>query len=51
MLPEPDRSKVRIGIRWHTGAVDELSAGRLAGRRCPAPPKPAHRRRSSSSAG
>jgi DNA invertase Pin-like site-specific DNA recombinase len=28
LLPEPDRSKVRIGIRWHTGAVDELSAGR-----------------------
>lgn len=28
LLPEPERSKVRIGIRWHTGAVDELSAGR-----------------------
>ena len=24
VLPEPDRAKVRIGIRWHTGAVDEL---------------------------
>jgi excisionase family DNA binding protein len=28
VLPEPDRSKVRIGIRWHTGATDELTAGR-----------------------
>jgi excisionase family DNA binding protein len=28
VLPEPDRSKVRIGIRWHTGATDELSAAR-----------------------
>jgi len=28
VLPEPDRSKVRIGIRWHTGATDELVAGR-----------------------
>jgi excisionase family DNA binding protein len=28
VLPEPDRSKVRIGIRWHTGAADELVAGR-----------------------
>ena len=25
LLPEPDRSKVRIGIRWHTGATDELA--------------------------
>ena len=24
VLPEPDRGKVRIGIRWHTGATDEL---------------------------
>jgi DNA invertase Pin-like site-specific DNA recombinase len=37
MLPEPDRSKVRIGIRWHTGAVDELTADR------PLPPGPARR--------
>jgi hypothetical protein len=37
MLPEPDRSKVRIGIRWHTGAVDE----RLLAR--PLPPGPAKR--------
>jgi excisionase family DNA binding protein len=28
MLPEPDHSKVRIGIRWHTGATDELTADR-----------------------
>src|SRR5689334_18990967 len=37
MLPELDRSKVRIGIRWHTGAVDELTADR------PLPPGPARR--------
>src|SRR5207247_4178814 len=37
MLPEPDRSKVRIGIRWHTGATDELIADR------PLPPGPAKR--------
>jgi hypothetical protein len=37
MLPEPDRSKVRIGIRWHTGAVDELITDR------PLPPGPARR--------
>jgi hypothetical protein len=23
LLPEPDRGKARIGIRWHTGASDE----------------------------
>jgi len=28
LLPETDRSKVRIGIRWHTGATDELCAAR-----------------------
>jgi excisionase family DNA binding protein len=28
VLPEPDQAKVRIGIRWHTGATDELTAGR-----------------------
>ena len=28
VLPEPDRSKVRVGIRWHTGATDELSMAR-----------------------
>ena len=25
LLPEPDQAKVRIGIRWHTGATDELA--------------------------
>ena len=54
MLPEPDRSKVRIGIRWHTGAIDELVADRpaparhgqaLPGRRGPArrAARPGHR--------
>ncbi|WP_155341404.1 recombinase family protein [Acrocarpospora corrugata] len=28
LLPEPDRGKVRIGIRWHTGAADELTVAR-----------------------
>ena len=28
MLPEPGQAKVRIGIRWHTGATDELRAAR-----------------------
>ena len=28
VLPEPDRGKARIGIRWHTGATDELTIGR-----------------------
>ena len=28
LLPEPDHGKVRIGIRWHTGATDELTADR-----------------------
>jgi excisionase family DNA binding protein len=28
LLPEPDYSRVRIGIRWHTGAIDELTAAR-----------------------
>jgi DNA invertase Pin-like site-specific DNA recombinase len=37
MLPEPDRAKIRIGIRWHTGATDELSVDR------PLPTGPAKR--------
>jgi excisionase family DNA binding protein len=37
LLPEPDRSKVRIGIRWHTGTTEELSVDR------PLPPGPAKR--------
>jgi hypothetical protein len=37
LLPEPDHGKVRIGIRWHTGATDVLIADR------PLPPGPAKR--------
>lgn len=28
LLPEPDFSKARIGVRWHTGAADELVVAR-----------------------
>jgi DNA invertase Pin-like site-specific DNA recombinase len=28
LLPEPDIGKARIGIRWHTGATDELVVAR-----------------------
>jgi hypothetical protein len=28
LLPEPDRDKVRIGIRWHPGASDEIAVAR-----------------------
>ncbi len=28
LLPEPGHGKVRIGIRWHTGATDELCVAR-----------------------
>jgi DNA invertase Pin-like site-specific DNA recombinase len=28
LLPEPEQDKVRIGIRWHTGAHDELRVHR-----------------------
>ena len=41
LLPEPDPAKVRIGIRWHTGATDELAAARAihpgTARRSPSP--------------
>jgi DNA invertase Pin-like site-specific DNA recombinase len=41
LLPETDRSTVRIGIRWHTGATDELCAARAihpgTARRSPSP--------------
>jgi DNA invertase Pin-like site-specific DNA recombinase len=41
LLPEPDQAKVRIGIRWHTGAADELQATRAVhpgtARRSPSP--------------
>jgi hypothetical protein len=25
MLPQANRDKLRIGIRWHTGATDEIA--------------------------
>ena len=28
LLPETDRDKVRIGIRWHTGGTDEIAVAR-----------------------
>jgi len=28
LLPEPDLAKARIGIRWHTGAIDEVVVAR-----------------------
>ena len=41
LLPETDPSKVRIGIRWHTGATDKLIAARAVhpgtARRSPSP--------------
>ena len=41
LLPEPDHGKVRIGIRWHTGATDELRVARAVhtgtARRSPSP--------------
>jgi DNA invertase Pin-like site-specific DNA recombinase len=41
LLPETDRSSVRIGIRWHTGATDELAVARAVhpgtARRSPSP--------------
>jgi DNA invertase Pin-like site-specific DNA recombinase len=37
LLPETDPAKARIGIRWHTGASDELLTDR------PLPPGPAKR--------
>jgi DNA invertase Pin-like site-specific DNA recombinase len=41
LLPEPDQARVRIGIRWHTGATDELRVARAVhpgtARRSPSP--------------
>jgi DNA invertase Pin-like site-specific DNA recombinase len=41
LLPESDQAKVRIGIRWHAGATDELRVTRAAhtgtARRSPSP--------------
>ncbi len=28
VLPETDRAKVRVGIRWHTGATDDITTDR-----------------------
>ncbi|MET7855033.1 recombinase family protein [Streptomyces avermitilis] len=28
LLPEPNRKRARIGVRWHTGATDEISVMR-----------------------
>ena len=42
MLPEANRGKARIGIRWQTGAVDEIVIGRPKPTRVLAPtPTPA----------
>jgi len=42
LLPEADRRKARIGIRWHTGAADELVIDRPKPTGIPAPtPSPA----------
>ncbi len=41
LLPETDRSKARIGIRWHTGTTDQITAARAihpgTARRSPSP--------------
>jgi excisionase family DNA binding protein len=41
VLPEPDQAKAGIGIRWHTGATDELRVARAihtgTARRSPSP--------------
>lgn len=44
VLPETDRARVRVGIRWNTGATDEITADRPLP---PAPPREPHPRRSS----
>jgi hypothetical protein len=36
LLPETDPGQVRIGVRWHTGATDELSVARPGPGRTPA---------------
>ena len=42
LLPEADRGKARIGIRWHTGAADEIVIDRPKPTGVPAPtPTPA----------
>ncbi len=36
MLPTTDRGQCRIGVRWHTGATDEITVGRIGPGRTPA---------------
>ncbi len=35
LLPEQHTHEVRIGVRWHTGATDEITAGRIGPGRTP----------------
>ena len=49
VLPEPDRGKCRVGIRWHSGAADEIVIARPACRR--RAPHPARRGRTDHPAG
>jgi hypothetical protein len=35
VLPEPDPTLARIGVRWHTGATDQLTVGRPGPGRTP----------------
>ncbi|WP_460491715.1 recombinase family protein [Dactylosporangium cerinum] len=36
LLPQEHKDEVRIGVRWHTGATDEITAGRIGPGRTPA---------------
>ena len=56
LLPEPDRAKARIGIRWHAGTADQLIIDQapperdprrhaVPGRRADPPPRPDRRQR------
>ena len=36
LLPQTEPDACRIGVRWHTGAVDEITAGRIGPGRTPA---------------
>ncbi len=36
LLPQQHKDKVRIGVRWHSGATDEITAGRIGPGRTPA---------------
>lgn len=36
LLPEPDPHTMRVGVRWHTGATDELTVARPGPGRTPA---------------